>query len=234
MGLLLYAGMSYDMKISEVVQKTNVSKQAIHHYINEGFLPKPVKKGKMSAEYDEQHVSQLRLIKELRENYFLPLAVIKDVIRKNEKRPASERSLFDVKARRNRPLDWLLEEMVVGKEAYMTATGIDPVWLDRMEERGVISPEVDGDELVYSSDDVLMGKLIVEMGENGIGSREGFDPEALADLTGFLREAVEKTHEQFVKPITDKMSVEERVSKSKTITDLMGMFFYCMNRKISC
>jgi DNA-binding transcriptional MerR regulator len=79
-----------DMKISEVVERTNVSKQAIHHYINEGILPKPEETRKMAAEYGETYVNQLRLIKELRENYFLPLTVIKDVIREYEKRPVPD------------------------------------------------------------------------------------------------------------------------------------------------
>lgn len=222
------------MKISEVVERTNVSKQAIHHYINEGFLPKPEKTGRMAAEYDETHVNQLRLIKELRENYFLPLTVIKDVIKEHERRPVPDQCLFDFKAKHFRPLEWLLEETIVGREAYLDATGIDASWLDRLEERGVISSEMDGDEPVYTPDDVFIGKLIAEMDENGLGLSEGFDPEALIDLTQLFGEAIQKTQEKFVRPITEKMAADERMSKSKTITDLMGMFFYYMNRKIAC
>lgn len=222
------------MKISEVVQRTSVSKQAIHHYINEGFLPEPVKKGKMTAEYDERHVNQLHLIKELRENYFLPLTVIKDVIREHKKRPAPDQFLFNFKAKHFRPLEWLLEQTIVGREEYVQTTGIDAAWLDRMEGWGVITPEMDGDEPVYTPDDIFMGKLIAEMDKNGIGPQDGFDPGALISLTRFFREAIEKTQEQFVKPMTENMTVEERIGKSKTITDLMGMFFYYMNRKLSC
>lgn len=40
------------MKISKLVDRTNVSKQAIHSYINEGLLPKPAKTGRIDAEYD--------------------------------------------------------------------------------------------------------------------------------------------------------------------------------------
>ncbi len=222
------------MRISELVEKTQVSKQAIHHYINEGFLPKPEKKGKVSAEYTEDHVDQLRLIKELRENYFLPLSVIKNVIQENERRETPDRVLFDFKAKHFRPLEWLLEETVVGKDAYLAATGIDAAWLDRMEGCGVIAPEMDGDEPAYTPDDVLMGKLIAEMDKTGVGPNNGFAVEALMDMTRLHQEAMEKVQEQFIRPLTEEMPAEERVSKSKMIADLMGMFFYYLNRKKSC
>jgi len=222
------------MRIGELVEKTNVSKQAIHHYINEGFIPKPVRKGKISAEYSEDHVSKLRMIKELRDNYFLPLSVIKDVIKKHEEQPIPDQSLFNFKAKHFRPLEWLFEESVVGKDAYVEATGIDPDLFDHLENRGVIAPEVQGTEPVYAQDDVFMGRLIAEMDTGGIGPEDGFDPEALIGLTRFFRETIEKTQAEFVKPITEKMPVEERNGKSRTIADLMGLFFYYLNRKISC
>jgi len=222
------------MKISEVVEKTQVSKQAIHHYINEGYLHRPLKKGKVSAEYDDGHVSQLRLIKELRDNYFLPLTVIKEVIKEQENRPAPDRVLFDFKAKHFRPLEWLLEETVIGKEAYLKATGIGIDWLERMEQRGIISPEYDGDEPVYSADDVFMGKLIADLNESGMGPRDGLDPAALLDVARHFQAAIETAQERFIKPITEGMPAEERASKSRTMADLMGLFFYHMNRKRCC
>jgi len=220
------------MKISEVVEKTNVSKQAIHHYINEGYLHKPQKKGKVAAEYDEDHVSQLRLIKELRDNYFLPLTVIKEIIKEQEKLPAPDRLLFDFKAKHFRPLEWLLEEAIAGKDAYVEATGIGIDWLERMEQKGIISPAYERGEPVYTPDDVYMGKLIADLNENGMGPMDGLDPTALLDVTRHFRDAIEKAQEQFIKPMTEGMPPEERASKSKTMADLMGLFFYYMNRKL--
>ena len=60
------------MKIRELVKKTGVSKETIHYYIREGLLRKPRKFGKNVAEYNENHVEQIRIIKALRDNYFLP------------------------------------------------------------------------------------------------------------------------------------------------------------------
>ncbi len=64
------------MKIRELTKRTGISKETIHHYIREGLLRKPRKTGKNTADYSEVYVRQVRLIKELRDNYFLPLLVL--------------------------------------------------------------------------------------------------------------------------------------------------------------
>ncbi len=68
------------MKISELVKITGVSKETIHYYIREGVLQKSRKTGKNTADYNESHVDQIRTIKALRDNYFLPIPVIKKLI----------------------------------------------------------------------------------------------------------------------------------------------------------
>ncbi len=56
------------MKISTVVKRTGVPKETIHFYIREGLLRKPHKAGINHADYNENHVKQIRFIKELRNN----------------------------------------------------------------------------------------------------------------------------------------------------------------------
>jgi len=80
------------MKIGELSKRTGVSKETIHFYIRKGLLRKPRKIGKNVAEYNENYVDQILLIKALRENYFLPLPVIKDLIKKQKKISPSEKS----------------------------------------------------------------------------------------------------------------------------------------------
>ena len=93
------------MKIGELVERTNVSRQVIHNYIKLGYLHEPAITGAAAAEYDENHISRLKLIKELRENHFLPLAAIKDIIEAYERLPAADQALFLFKAKQFRPLE---------------------------------------------------------------------------------------------------------------------------------
>jgi DNA-binding transcriptional MerR regulator len=79
--------------MQELENKTGVGREAIRFYIREGMLPTPNKPTRNVAEYSEEHVRRIRLIKELQEKRFLPLKQVKAVLESSETRSlvASER-----------------------------------------------------------------------------------------------------------------------------------------------
>ncbi len=81
------------MKISELVKRTGVPKETIHFYIREGLLRKPRKSGVNSAEYNERYVDQIQLIKDLRDNYYLPIPEIKKVVKEFNKQSPSDQAV---------------------------------------------------------------------------------------------------------------------------------------------
>ena len=121
------------MKISELVQRTRVSKETVHYYIREGLLPKPRKRGKNIADYEDSHVEAIRLIKELQDRYFLPLAVIKNIL-KRQRKSSEGKSLLSLRREYFRPVDQLLPNEIDGEEAFRKATGLGRNWLAKMEE----------------------------------------------------------------------------------------------------
>lgn len=68
-------------KMSDLVRLSGVSKQTIHFYLREGLLLPPVRSSKNMAYYDRSTVDDIRFIKELQEKHYLPLAVIKEVLK---------------------------------------------------------------------------------------------------------------------------------------------------------
>ena len=78
------------MKIRDLVERTRVSKETVHYYIREGLLPKPRKRGRNIADYDESYVERIRMIKELQDNYFLPLSLIKNILKLRKKSPEGD------------------------------------------------------------------------------------------------------------------------------------------------
>jgi DNA-binding transcriptional MerR regulator len=220
------------MKISELVKITGVSKETIHYYIREGVLRKPRKTGKNTADYNETHVDQIRTIKALRENYFLPIPVIKKLIKKHRNRNHSEKSSFQFLCEYFRPLDQLLSSEVNGKQLFLEATGLSEKWLKKMEEWHVITSEKRDDESFYSQDDVIIGKLIADMDHIGIGPRDGFDPGELKDFTAVLRTFVAKNMEHYMAAGWNKMSPEELREKGSQSTEVISLFFYHIYRKL--
>ncbi|HEV8320226.1 MAG TPA: MerR family transcriptional regulator [Myxococcota bacterium] len=69
------------MRIAELSRRTGVSRETIHFYLREGLIPRPRKTGRNMAYYDQAHVEHIQVIKRLQNEKYLPLSVIKRVLR---------------------------------------------------------------------------------------------------------------------------------------------------------
>ncbi|MGQ9694722.1 MAG: MerR family transcriptional regulator [Thermodesulfobacteriota bacterium] len=220
------------LKIRELVKKTKVRKETIHFYIREGLLPKPLKKGRNVADYDESYVERLLLIKEFQDKYFLPLNVIKNIL-KNIKKSPEGNTFLAVRREYFRPIDQFLPQEIVGEEAFLKETGLGKRWLPKMEEWGIITPEERNGQKVYPQDDITLGKLIVEMDNIGIGVRDGFDPQALKVYRDMFRDIVVLSHKYYMEAVLEKLTPEEFSQRMIKGREIMSTFFYHLYRKLS-
>ncbi len=219
------------MKISELVKKTNVSKETIHYYIREGALPKPRKSGKNTADYDEETIEQIQLIKDLQENFFLPLSEIKKIIKQQKKHSLVDKVKFRFLTKNVRPVDQISFNTITGRDNFMKATGLSEKWLDQMEAWGIITPETQDDCLIYSFDNVTIGKLIVDMGHLGFGPKDGYNPEDLKLYADFVKHVVLPTQMNFLKDHLHLLTSSEFQEKGIRLVEAVGLFFYHMYRK---
>ncbi|MEE8399253.1 MAG: MerR family transcriptional regulator [Desulfobacterales bacterium] len=221
------------MRIRELVDRTRISKQTIHHYINSGVLPRPRKLGKNSADYNDRYVDRIQTIKELQEHYYLPLTTIKKILKKQKKSPNGNLSLLQIQSQYFKPLDRLLPTEVVGKKAFEDATGLTRKSRSTFEKWKIITPEKRNDKWIYSHDNVVIGKLLVEMGKIGTGPRAGFDFEELKRVSDVFRASILKSRGQFLKSSHGKLSPEEMEDKTEKISELMSIYYYHLNRELS-
>ncbi len=76
--------------MSELAERAGLSVPTIKYYVREGLLPPaPVKTGRTMAYYDQAYLDRLRLIRSLREEHFLPVRVIKQILADRGDRPFS-------------------------------------------------------------------------------------------------------------------------------------------------
>lgn len=68
------------MRMAELVRLSGVARETIHYYAREGLLPAPERSGRTSAYYTDVHLERLELIRRLREEKYLPVAVIKRIL----------------------------------------------------------------------------------------------------------------------------------------------------------
>jgi DNA-binding transcriptional MerR regulator len=229
--LSLPEGSKTKMKISELSRRTSVPKETIHYYVREGFIPRPRKKGKNVSDYDESFVESILLIKQIQDHFFLPLSFIKKIIRQRNKFPELK-SLLDLRIGYFSPLDQFLEKEVVGEEALAKATGMAKKWIAKFEEWGVISSVTREGQKVYSQDDVIIGRLLVDLDRAGFGPKDGVDPEVTRGYIDLFRQIVKMAHGSFLDADLGKFSPEENLERGIRGRELMGVFFYHLYRKL--
>src|SRR6266566_4600277 len=87
------------LKISELSERSGVPVATIHHYLREGLLPAPVKTSRNMAYYPPEFVDRLRLIKQLQEERFMPLRVIRELLDRGGSDPDRLRAVIEVEDR---------------------------------------------------------------------------------------------------------------------------------------
>jgi DNA-binding transcriptional MerR regulator len=221
------------MKISELVKRTGVPKETIHFYIREGLLRKPRKPGANIADYTENHAVQLQIIKDLRDNYFLPIPVIREIIKQIKKHPATGQTISNLHSLHFRPVDRLLITEIEGEEAFCKATGLGRKWLAKAREWGVITPATHGGQCIFSIDDVAIGKLMVDMDGLGFGPKDGTDPEDLKHIADFVREYVGTTFRKYFHADPEKVTTSDFHERGSQFHEVISLFFYHLYRKFA-
>ena len=154
------------LKMSELAEASGVSAGTIKHYLREGLLPEPVKTSRNMAYYPADFVDRIRLIKQLQEERFMPLKVIKGML---DEDPDRAKALVELE-------DRILERALAGEEKRTSAAEVRRRYdvpqevLGRLEELGILGPNSRG----YSPSDVKVVEAISRFRAGGYDERIGF------------------------------------------------------------
>ena len=167
--------------MGELARASGVSAATIKHYLREGLLPEPMKTSRNMAYYPADFVERIRMIKQLQEERYMPLRVIKDLL---EEDPDRARALIELG-------DRLLEHALAGESERVSAAEVRRRYdvpkdvLDRLAELEVLTPDRRG----YSPSDVRIIEAISRFRAGGYEERIGFTvydtlryKESMADL----------------------------------------------------
>jgi DNA-binding transcriptional MerR regulator len=154
------------LRMGELARASGVSAATIKHYLREGLLPEPVKTSRNMAYYPAEFVDRIRMIKQLQEERYMPLRVIKDLL---EEDPDRARALIELG-------DRLLEHALAGESGRVSAAEVRDRYdvpqdvLERLAELEVLTPDDDG----YSPSDVRIVEAISRFRAGGYEERIGF------------------------------------------------------------
>jgi DNA-binding transcriptional MerR regulator len=194
-------------------------------------LPKPRKLGSNSAEYDENYVERIRLIKELQNDFFFPLPTIKKILW--EHRGVNKQAMLKLKSEFFRPVEQYLGTGAEGDEAFLKATGLASRWLSQLKEWGLLSSITKNGVSIYTQDDIAVAKVFVNMARMGINRRQNFKPEVTMPKLATLFRDIVKSLVQDFQTATANLKPADRADLGVRGHEIMGVLFYHLYRKYS-
>jgi DNA-binding transcriptional MerR regulator len=157
------------LKISELAERADVPVATVRHYLREGLLPEPVKTSRNMAYYPPEFVERIRLIKQLQEERFMPLRVIRDLLEREDAEPERLQAMIELE-------DRILERALAGERERVPVDEVRARYdvpqevLDRLAELDVLTP----DERGYSPSDVRVVEAISRFRAGGYDESLGF------------------------------------------------------------
>jgi DNA-binding transcriptional MerR regulator len=154
------------LRMGELARASGVSAATIKHYLREGLLPEPVKTSRNMAYYPADFVERIRMIKQLQEERYMPLRVIKDLL---EEDPDRAKALIELG-------DRLLQHALASESERVSAAEVRKRFdipqdvLDRLAELEVLTPDKRG----YTPSDVRIIEAIGRFRAGGYEERIGF------------------------------------------------------------
>ena len=209
------------LRMKELAEASGVPAATIKHYLREGLLPDPVRTSRNMAYYPPEFVERIRLIKQLQEERFMPLKVIRELLAAEDGDPQRLRALVAVE-------DRILERALAGERTRTRAAevreryGVPKEVLDRLEELEVLSPNSRG----YSPSDVKIIEAISRFRAGGYDEEIGFTvydtlryKSALEDL---VRQEVEVLMDRLAGEMEPERVVEMIEAGAEPLQDLIA------------
>jgi DNA-binding transcriptional MerR regulator len=200
------------LKMRELAERSGVSAPTIKHYLREGVLGGEdgiVRTSRNMAWYPQEYVDRIRLVKRLQEERFMPLRLIRSIMRDD---PARAAALVDVE-------DRILERAVALRESgaggRTSAAEVRRRYdlpenvLDRLAELGVLEPSRRG----YDADDLEIIEAISRFRAGGYDEALGF---TVYDTLRY-RDALEPLVQEEVRTLLDRLAGEVSVERAVQI-----------------
>lgn len=187
----------YPYRISDVIAKAGVSRQAIHYYVKEGLLSPPFKTSKNFGWYSEQHLNTLALIQKLQHERFLPLKAIKSLIKGSQEFEFSA-SQFDILAGIRERLGREKGDLQVQQSPADLAKEMGLSTREQKELRDFLYLAKTG---VATVSDVEITRLWIQMRDAGLTPERGFGPKDLR----YIYELVDQAVDHEVSLLRDRM-----------------------------
>jgi DNA-binding transcriptional MerR regulator len=212
------------LKMKELAEASGVSAGTIKHYLREGLLPEPVKTSRNMAYYPPEFVERIRLIKQLQEERFMPLRVIKSML---DEDPERARALVELE-------DRILERALAREQPRVSAAElrrrceIPQEVLDRLAELGILTPTGRG----YGPRDVEIVEAIGRFRAGGYDERIGFTVYDTLRYKRALEELVKDEVQILLERLAGEMDPDRAVELIAAGTEPLNDLIAALHQKL--
>jgi DNA-binding transcriptional MerR regulator len=217
----------------ELADAAGVSAGTIKHYLREGLLPEPVRTSRNMAWYPREFVERVQLIKQLQEERFLPLKVIKDVLENGgPEGPERLRAMVELE-------DRILERALSGQDSKGLSAreakrryGLPDEALERLEKLGVLSPARRNGTKRYGPADVQIIEAVSRMRASGYSEALGF---TVRDTMIYKRHLERLVHEEvdvMMERVAGEMDTDEAADLLELAVEPMRDLIAAMRAKL--
>ena len=217
------------MRMRHLSAAAGVPKGTIRFYIKEGLVRKPIKKHSNSAYYTEGHLNDIRLIKELQTKRFLPLSVIKQLMKGGRGGLTVDeiKTLVELDGKLFHNLKENPTLKPITAHQLSQRTNISLKEIKDMERLRFLTPIQRGKDKLYEEDDIRIVECWAKMRKAGFSPELGFD----VSIMKVHRELMERLVEEEAKILTSRVSgklpatkVAEMVEEAAAIiSSIMGV-----------
>ena len=208
-------------RMKDLVNLSGVSKQTIHFYLREGLLPPTVRTSKNMAYYDESTVDDIRLIKELQEKRYLPLTVIREVLKgSREGNDFLEEDHLDFYEHLFGEITGHIANRQLDEKSFLAVSGLTENELIQLIRMGIISPSSVAGKNHFEEVDLAVTESIKELTDMGIRLQ---DIKLYGSVLQFARLEIELIHERIIhkKPEERHMPLMDIYSKLERLKRLL-------------
>jgi len=222
------------LRMRELAEAAGVSAGTIKHYLREGLLPEPVKTSRNMAWYPREFVERVQLIKQLQEERFLPLKVIREVLENGGGLEGPERLRAMVELE-----DRILERALSGQAASALSArevrrryGLPDEALERLEKLGVLTPARQNGTKRYGPADVQIIEAVGRMRASGYSEALGFTVYDTLIYKRHLEGLVHEEVEVMMERVAGEMGADEAADLLERAVEPMRDLVAAMRAKL--
>ncbi len=186
------------------------------------------------AYYSRVHIDAIRLVKELQSKRFLPLSVIKKIL-KNKKDGLNVdeiRTIAEMDGKLFSNLDESLTIKKATEEQMAQRTHVELKDIKELNQMGILNPVKKGKQTYYDEDDIRFMECWEKLRDIGFSKELGFTAETLKPHRDLMEQLVEEETKIMLTRTLGSITVEEMVKMVEDGTTVLNTMIGLIRKRL--